>query len=104
MIINQKQVRTIAVVGDVHNQWEETDNYAQGYFVYDSKNYVLEQLKIDLVLFVGDFGNESVPIVRTISQLSLPKAVIMGNHDAWYTASAWGRKQCPYNRKEEEQK
>ena len=90
MIINQKQVITIAIVGDVHNQWEEIDNY------------VLEQLKIDLVLFVGDFGNESVPIVRTITQLSLPKAVIMGNHDAWYTASAWGRKQCPYDRNRED--
>ncbi|MGK7942089.1 MAG: TIGR04168 family protein [Crocosphaera sp.] len=90
MIINQKQVITIAVVGDVHNQWEEVDNY------------VLERLKIDLVLFVGDFGNESVPIVRTITELALPKAVIMGNHDAWYTASAWGRKQCPYNRRKED--
>ncbi|MDJ0509809.1 MAG: TIGR04168 family protein [Crocosphaera sp.] len=90
MIINQKQVMTMAVVGDVHNQWEEIDNY------------ILEQLKIDLVLFVGDFGNESVPIVGTITQLSLPKAVIMGNHDAWYTASAWGRKKCPYDRNRED--
>ena len=84
MTIYQKKPITIAVVGDVHEQWEEADNSA------------LEGLGVDLVLFVGDFGNESVPIVRKISQLSVPKAVIMGNHDAWYTASGWGRKKCPY--------
>ncbi|MDJ0844037.1 TIGR04168 family protein [Crocosphaera sp.] len=90
MSIDEKQAITIAVVGDVHDQWEEADNDA------------LEQLNLDLVLFVGDFGNESVPVVRRISQLSVAKAVIMGNHDAWYTASAWGRKQCPYDRRHED--
>ncbi|ACK68354.1 metallophosphoesterase [Rippkaea orientalis PCC 8801] len=80
----------IAVVGDIHDQWQEEDNLA------------LERLGVDLVLFVGDFGNESVPIVRCIANLPLPKAVIMGNHDAWYTASAWGRKQCPYDRTQED--
>ncbi|ACB49439.1 metallophosphoesterase [Crocosphaera subtropica ATCC 51142] len=90
MTIHQKQAITIAVVGDVHDQWEQADNDA------------LEQLNIDLILFVGDFGNESVPVVRKISEVSIPKAVIMGNHDAWYTASAWGRKQCPYNRQQED--
>ncbi len=90
MTIHQKQAITIAVVGDVHDQWEEADNNA------------LEKLNIDLILFVGDFGNESVPVVRQISQLSVAKAVIMGNHDAWYTASAWGRKQCPYDRTHED--
>ena len=90
MTIYQKKPITIAVVGDVHEQWEEADNSA------------LEGLGVDLVLFVGDFGNESVPIVRKISQLSVPKAVIMGNHDAWYTASGWGRKKCPYDRSKED--
>ncbi|HAC64935.1 MAG TPA: TIGR04168 family protein [Cyanothece sp. UBA12306] len=80
---------TIAVVGDIHDQWEEDDNLA------------LENLGVDLVLFVGDFGNESVEVVRHIANLSLPKAAIMGNHDAWYTASAWGRKKCPYDRTKE---
>ncbi len=90
MTIHQKQTITIAVVGDVHDQWEEADNNA------------LEQLDIDLILFVGDFGNESVPVVRKIREVSVPKAVIMGNHDAWYTASAWGRKKCPYDRYKED--
>lgn len=90
MTIYQNKAITIAVVGDVHDQWETADNDA------------LEGLKVDLVLFVGDFGNESVPVVRKISRLSVPKAVIMGNHDAWYTASGWGRKKCPYDRSKED--
>ena len=80
----------IAVVGDIHDQWENEDAIA------------LKQLGVDLVLFVGDFGNESVELVRRIAALDLPKAAIMGNHDAWYTASDWGRKRCPYDRKQED--
>jgi uncharacterized protein (TIGR04168 family) len=37
-----------------------------------------------------------------IASIDLPKAAIMGNHDAWYTASEWGRKRCPYDRKKED--
>jgi uncharacterized protein (TIGR04168 family) len=80
---------TIAVVGDVHDRWEDADEIA------------LKHLGVDLVLFVGDFGNESVPIVQKISQVDLPKAAILGNHDAWYTATEWGRKKCPYDRHKE---
>ncbi|MEM7556793.1 MAG: TIGR04168 family protein [Cyanobacteria bacterium P01_A01_bin.84] len=80
----------IAVVGDVHDQWEEDDSEA------------LKNLGVDLVLFVGDFGNESVDIVREIASLDIPKAVIMGNHDAWFSATEWGRKKCPYDRTQED--
>ena len=80
----------IAVVGDIHDSWEEKDNLA------------LQHLGIDLVLFVGDFGNESVEVVRRIASLEIPKAAIMGNHDAWYSASTWGRRQCPYDRSGED--
>jgi uncharacterized protein (TIGR04168 family) len=80
----------IAVVGDIHDQWEEEDNLT------------LKHLGVDLVLFVGDFGNESVNIVRRIASLDLPKVAIMGNHDAWYTASSWGRKQSPYDHDKED--
>lgn len=80
----------IAVIGDVHDRWEAQDNLA------------LEYLGVDLALFVGDFGNESVDIVRTIADLNIPKAVILGNHDAWYTASPWGRKKAPYDRNVED--
>lgn len=80
----------IAVVGDVHDLWEDEDAIA------------LHQLGVDLVLFVGDFGNESVDVVRRIASLDIPKAAILGNHDAWYTASDWGRKKCPYDRNKED--
>jgi uncharacterized protein (TIGR04168 family) len=86
----QSQPIKIAVIGDVHDQWEAADAEA------------LQQLGVDLALFVGDFGNESVEIVRAIANLDLPKAAIMGNHDAWYSATPWGRQKCPYDRKRED--
>ncbi|KAF3885876.1 MULTISPECIES: TIGR04168 family protein [Nostocales] len=85
---NSKTIK-IAVVGDVHDQWEEEDGIA------------LKHLGVDLVLFVGDFGNESVDVVKAIASLDIPKAAVMGNHDAWYTATEWGRKKCPYDRTKE---
>jgi len=81
---------TIAVVGDVHNQWEQEDDIA------------LSQLGVDLVLFVGDFGNEAVDVVNKIAQVKIPKAVIMGNHDAWYSASSWGKQKSPYDQSKED--
>lgn len=75
----------IAIVGDIHGQWERADETA------------LQALGVDLVLFVGDFGNEDLSVVRQIAALSLPKAVILGNHDAWYTATPWGRRKRPYD-------
>ena len=85
----QNQI-SIAVVGDVHDQWDEQDHLA------------LKHLGIDLVLFVGDFGNESIEVVSKIASLDIPKAVILGNHDSWYTASPWGRKKAPYDRTKED--
>jgi uncharacterized protein (TIGR04168 family) len=80
----------IAVIGDVHDQWEAEDGIA------------LKHLGVDLVLFVGDFGNESVEVVKAIASLDIPKAAVMGNHDAWYSATEWGRKKCPYDRTKED--
>ncbi len=81
---------TLAIVGDVHNQWNAADGES------------LEALGVDLVLFVGDIGNEAVDLVRQIAAVKIPKAVILGNHDAWYSATEWGRKKCPYNRQAED--
>ena len=89
-MINEQDIIKIAVVGDVHDQWEREDELA------------LKHLGVDLVLFVGDFGNESVEVVRQVASLDLPKAVILGNHDAWYTASVWGQKKAPYDRTQED--
>lgn len=75
----------IAVIGDVHEHWNE----------YDQE--ILKFLGVDLVLFVGDFGNESLNIIQQIAKVDIPKALIMGNHDAWFTATKWGRKKCPYD-------
>lgn len=83
--MSQDQAITIAVIGDVHDQWETEDEHA------------LNHLGVDLALFVGDFGNESLEVVGAIASLTIPKAVILGNHDAWYTASPWGRKKAPYD-------
>ncbi|MGA1475950.1 MAG: TIGR04168 family protein [Prochlorothrix sp.] len=80
----------IAVIGDIHNHWTPVD--AQ----------LLQALAVDLVLFVGDVGNEAVDLVRSIVALPLPKAVILGNHDAWYTMTDWGRKKRPYDPKVED--
>ncbi|KAI3446788.1 hypothetical protein Pfo_003453 [Paulownia fortunei] len=64
----------IAIVGDVHDDWSlEEDTKA------------LQLLKPDLVLFTGDFGNENVDLVGSISNLDFAKAIILGNHDAWNT-------------------
>lgn len=81
---------TIAIVGDVHDQWSSTDAKA------------LEALNIDLALFVGDFGNEAISIVRQIAAVSIPKAVILGNHDAWYSVGRRNRKKCPYDQTKED--
>ena len=87
---NYNQTITIAVVGDIHDLWETDDGVA------------LKELGVDLVLFVGDFGNESVEVVRAIASVDIAKAAVFGNHDAWYTATEWGRKKCPYDRKKED--
>ncbi|MBW4521267.1 MAG: TIGR04168 family protein [Scytolyngbya sp. HA4215-MV1] len=80
----------IAVIGDVHGLWDSEDEVA------------LKHLGVDLVLLVGDFGNEAVALVRSIASLDLPKAIVFGNHDAWYSATDWGIKQCPYDRQTED--
>lgn len=61
----------ILVVGDLHGQWREAD----ARFLVESDP--------DVVLFVGDLGDEDVRIARRIADLPVRKAVILGNHDAW---------------------
>jgi uncharacterized protein (TIGR04168 family) len=87
---DQKHVLKIAVVGDVHDLWEAEDELA------------LRHLGVDLLLLVGDFGNEAVKVVQAIAQVDIPKAVILGNHDAWFSATEWGIKKCPYDRAAED--
>ncbi|CBI25633.3 unnamed protein product, partial [Vitis vinifera] len=71
----------IAVVGDVHDDWNLQE---------DTK--ALQFLQPDLVLFTGDFGNENVELVRSVANLEMAKVVILGNHDAWTTQQFSGKK------------
>lgn len=65
----------LVFVGDVHNQWNEKDAQA------------LSLLQPDIVLFVGDFGEEVVELVKAVKDqvdsCRIPAAYILGNHDAW---------------------
>ncbi|MBD2149910.1 TIGR04168 family protein [Pseudanabaena sp. FACHB-1277] len=91
-----KSLIKIAVVGDVHELWQPIED-----------RLALQALGVDLVLFVGDFGNEAVEVVRAIASLDIPKAIILGNHDAWYStgnphSKNPSKKQCPYDRTKED--
>ncbi|KAG2665145.1 hypothetical protein I3760_16G116200 [Carya illinoinensis] len=71
----------IAVVGDVHDDWNLHE---------DTK--ALQFLQPDLVLFTGDFGNENVELVQSVASLGFAKAVILGNHDSWFTQRFSGKR------------
>jgi len=77
-------------VGDIHGQWDSGDEQA------------LAALRPDLVLFVGDYGDEDIKVTGRISALSQKSAVsnfgvatVFGNHDAFYTAHNYGRSRAP---------
>lgn len=61
----------LAIVGDVHGCYGPEDEAAISF------------LGPDATLFVGDFGEERTDIVDMIAQGTTPRAVILGNHDAW---------------------
>lgn len=65
----------LAVIGDVHGQWNPEDVVALG------------RLGAHCALFVGDFGEEDLPLVHSIAGIDHPKAVLLGNHDAWCVAA-----------------
>lgn len=60
-----KSIR-LAIIGDVHGHW-----------CPDRDAAALQALEADCTLFVGDFGNERVSLVRQIACLDVPKAVIL---------------------------
>lgn len=79
----------IVCVGDIHGQWNADDER------------ILHDMRPDLVLFVGDYGNEDVNVTNRIAafadQAVFDVATVFGNHDAFYTASANGRARAPYD-------
>ena len=68
---NPQPTANLTVIGDVHRWWRPADTA------------FLERSRPDLSLFVGDLGDEDTEIVRLVAGLAVPKAVILGNHDAW---------------------
>ncbi|MGC6489104.1 MAG: metallophosphoesterase, partial [Planctomycetota bacterium] len=63
---------TLVAIGDLHGRWRPAD---QAY---------LEHAQPDLALFVGDLSDtEEAAMVEKIAAVDVPKAVILGNHDAW---------------------
>ncbi|GAB0491989.1 hypothetical protein MMPV_003247 [Pyropia vietnamensis] len=80
----------VAVIGDVHGHWSSRDSAA------------LAALSPSTALFVGDYGNEDPAVVdailRSPTAAAGGAALVFGNHDAWYTATPSGRRNCPYDR------
>lgn len=74
------------VVGDVHDQWDDVDQR------------FVERGSQDLLIFVGDFGDENVALVRRIASLACAKVVVLGNHDAWF----WSRRPADAKRVREQ--
>ena len=66
----------LAIIGDVHGLWYEEDAAA------------LQSLGADAAIFLGDFSEEDVTLIERVAAADTPKAVILGNHDAWRAALA----------------
>ena len=59
----------IAIAGDLHGQWDSTDESLLGF------------LQPDALLVVGDLSDGQSRIPSRLAQLPLPVACILGNHD-----------------------
>ena len=75
---------TIAVIGDVHEHWD------------DDSAAALASLDADVAVFVGDFANENVDFVKMIANVTTPihKVVMAGNHEAWYSLTPRGKQRA----------
>jgi uncharacterized protein (TIGR04168 family) len=62
-------IQRLAVVGDAHGAWDETDAA------------LLTQLEPDALLVVGDLSDGHPRIPALLRRLPLPVACILGNHD-----------------------
>jgi uncharacterized protein (TIGR04168 family) len=60
----------LAIAGDLHNQWDRSDED------------LLLALAPDCLLVVGDLSNGHTRIPRALARLPLPLACVLGNHDA----------------------
>jgi uncharacterized protein (TIGR04168 family) len=69
------QVLRLAVVGDPHGAWDGSDHA------------VLERIRPDALLVVGDLSDGQPRVPALLRRLELPVACILGNHDAAKDAS-----------------
>ncbi|KAL5150241.1 hypothetical protein HKD37_13G036914 [Glycine soja] len=90
----------IAVVGDVHDCWNlEQDSKAlellQTYITAARFGAVYRQVSLLLINLshYGDFGEENLEVIKSVVNLEFAKAVILGNHDAWFTKQFSGSKE-----------
>ncbi|GJN00745.1 hypothetical protein PR202_ga17949 [Eleusine coracana subsp. coracana] len=63
----------------LHNDWALEE---------DSKALQILQISSSAcspLYMTGDYGNENVQLVQSISDLQFPKAAILGDHDCWHT-------------------
>ncbi len=60
----------IAIAGDLHDQWDESDQI------------LLDRIRPDVLLLVGDLSDGRTRIPSLLSRLELPMACILGNHDS----------------------
>ncbi len=60
----------LAIAGDLHDQWDQSDED------------LLLALAPDGLLVVGDLSNGHARIPRSLARLSLPLACVLGNHDS----------------------
>lgn len=68
----------LAIAGDLHNQWDQSDED------------LLLRLAPDGFLVVGDLSNGHARIPRALARLPLPVACVLGNHDCGHDPSGEG--------------
>ena len=66
----QREDLRLAIAGDLHNQWDHSDED------------LLRSLAPDCLLVVGDLSNGQERIPRALAGLKLPLACVLGNHDS----------------------
>jgi len=65
--------REILVFGDLHGHFDDGDLA------------FVEERKPELVLFLGDLGDEDPEVAKRIRTIQAPFRILLGNHDAWYS-------------------
>lgn len=83
----------IACIGDIHSVWTKSDETA------------LLALDPDLLLFVGDFGDEDTKTTGRVASFAesapFPVATVFGNHDAHFSLSPPKVARAPYDKTKE---